>query len=97
MPSCSAAVFMSEFTKLITCLCIVWKEEGSAQRAVAAVHNTVIKQPIDTLKVCVPSLLYIVQNNLLYVSASHLDAATYQVFDLFIKMEHLFAILFHHQ
>lgn len=34
---------------------------------------------MDTIKVCVPSFVYIIQNNLLYVSASHLDAATYQV------------------
>ncbi|XP_034230841.1 UDP-galactose translocator [Thrips palmi] len=89
----SSAVLMSEFTKLITCLAIVWKEEGSIQRAVSAVHNTVIKQPIDTLKVCVPSLLYIVQNNLLYVSASHLDAATYQVtYQLKILTTAMFAV-----
>jgi UDP-sugar transporter A1/2/3 len=45
-----------------------------------AIHTQIIKQPLDTLKVCVPSMVYVVQNNLLYVAASHLDAATYQVF-----------------
>ena len=74
-----AAVVMSEVSKLITCLGIVYHEEGSLSRAINAVQNTVIRNPIDTLKVCVPSFVYIVQNNLLYVSASHLDAATYQV------------------
>ncbi|KAJ1520269.1 hypothetical protein ONE63_004473 [Megalurothrips usitatus] len=89
----SSAVLMSEFTKLITCLAIVWKEEGSFNRAVSAVHNTVIRQPVDTLKVCVPSLLYIIQNNLLYVSASHLDAATYQVtYQLKILTTAMFAV-----
>lgn len=44
-----------------------------------AINIQIIKQPLDTLKVCVPSMVYVVQNNLLYVAASHLDAATYQV------------------
>lgn len=71
---------MSEVVKLVTCLVLVFLEEGKdLRRWKNALHSTIVKQPVDTLKVCVPSLLYIIQNNLLYVSASHLDAATYQV------------------
>lgn len=76
----STAVLMSEFVKLISCLWLVFREEGSSMLKLKdALHNQIIKQPIDTLKVCVPSMIYVVQNNLLYVAASHLDAATYQV------------------
>lgn len=71
---------MAEVVKLGTCLVLVFLEEGkNVLRWKNALHSTIVKQPMDTLKVCVPSLVYIVQNNLLYVSASHLDAATYQV------------------
>lgn len=34
---------------------------------------------MDTLKVAVPSIVYYVQNNLIYLGATHLDAATTQV------------------
>lgn len=73
------AVFMAEVAKLVTCLVLVWIEEGSFSKLLYALDQTIVKQPKDTFKVCVPSLVYIIQNNLLYVSASNLDAATYQV------------------
>ncbi|XP_032680706.1 UDP-galactose translocator isoform X2 [Odontomachus brunneus] len=75
----STAVVMAEVVKLCTCLVLVLIEEGSVKKFYKSLHVTIVKQPMDTLKVCVPSLLYIIQNNLLYVSASNLDAATYQV------------------
>ncbi|XP_005191153.2 UDP-N-acetylglucosamine transporter [Musca domestica] len=91
----STAVLMSEFVKLITCLILVFNEEGKDfQKFVKTLHKTIIANPTDTLKVCVPSLVYIVQNNLLYVSASHLDAATYQVtYQLKILTTAMFAVV----
>lgn len=70
---------MSEVVKLFTCLAVVYVESGGIVQLVETLQNTIIRQPLDTLKVCVPSFVYVIQNNLLYVSASHLDAATYQV------------------
>jgi len=76
----STAVLMSELVKLFTCMWLVFKEEGSSLNGLTrSLHTNIIKQPLETLKVCVPSMVYVVQNNLLYVAASHLDAATYQV------------------
>lgn len=75
-----SAVFMAEIVKLVTCLVLVFLEEGkNAEKFVTALHRTIIKNPVDTIKICIPSLIYVIQNNLLYVSASHLDAATNQV------------------
>ena len=86
---------MSEVLKLVTCLFLVFNEEGKdVQKFLKSLHKTIIANPIDTLKVCVPSLVYIVQNNLLYVSASHLDAATYQVtYQLKILTTAMFAVV----
>ncbi|XP_063704537.1 UDP-N-acetylglucosamine transporter [Culicoides brevitarsis] len=91
----SSAVLMSELVKLLTCLIVVFWEEGrSFKRFKAAINNTIVRQPLDTLKICVPSFVYIVQNNLLYLSASHLDAATYQVtYQLKILTTAFFAVL----
>ena len=41
--------------------------------------DEVFSQPLEILKLSVPSFLYTVQNNLLYYALSHLDAATFQV------------------
>lgn len=71
---------MSEFVKLFICVGLVIWEAGNIQKGILTMYATVILNFKDTLRVCVPSFLYIVQNNLLYVSASNLDAATYQVF-----------------
>ncbi|XP_050088634.1 UDP-galactose translocator [Anopheles aquasalis] len=91
----STAVVMAELVKLITSLVLVYLEEGKRfHQFRAALHQTIVKQPLDTLKISVPSMLYIIQNNLLYVSASHLDAATYQVsYQLKILTTAVFAVL----
>ena len=36
-------------------------------------------KPTETLKMLLPSALYAMQNNLLHIALSHLDAATFQV------------------
>nr|XP_022904230.1 UDP-galactose translocator [Onthophagus taurus] len=90
----STAVLMSELVKLITCLCIVYIQSGGIVGLLTSLRDTIIHQPMDTFKICVPSLLYIIQNNLLYVSASHLDAATYQVtYQMKILTTAIFAVI----
>lgn len=51
----------------------------SNSRLPHALLSQVVRQPSDTLKVCIPAMIYIIQNNLFYVAASHLDAATFMV------------------
>lgn len=50
--------------------------------------------PDQMLKMSVPSFLYVVQNNLLYLALTNLDAATYQVcYQLKILTTALFSVL----
>ncbi|CAH0664211.1 unnamed protein product [Chilo suppressalis] len=79
MFSSAAAVLMAEVFKLVICIVLVMQESRSIRKGFQSMYATVILNVKDTLRVCVPSFLYIIQNNLLYVSASNLDAATYQV------------------
>ncbi|CAH0552009.1 unnamed protein product [Brassicogethes aeneus] len=89
----STAVLMSEVIKLVTCIAIVYVESGGVLGLFESLDRSIVRNKLDTLKVCVPSLVYVVQNNLLYVSASHLDAATYQVtYQLKILTTALFAV-----
>lgn len=70
---------MAEVLKLAICVVLVMNESGNIKKGARTMYNTVVLNIKDTLRVCVPSFLYVIQNNLLYVSASNLDAATYQV------------------
>ncbi|KAL3234186.1 hypothetical protein MRX96_022623 [Rhipicephalus microplus] len=63
----STAVVMAEVIKLATCLIMVRVDEGSFQKWHSSIHRIVVLQPWDTLKATVPSLVYNIQNNLLYV------------------------------
>lgn len=57
------------------------------------INKTVFQQPIDTLKVAVPAIVYYIQNNLIYLAATHLDAATSQVtYQLKILTTALFSV-----
>ncbi|KAJ8934267.1 hypothetical protein NQ318_020918 [Aromia moschata] len=87
------AVLMSEVVKFLTCIGIVYVQTGGVVSLFDTIDKQIIKQPMDTLKICVPSFVYVIQNNLLYVSASHLDAATYQVtYQLKILTTALFSV-----
>lgn len=78
---------MAEVLKLAICIVLVMQESKSIQKGAITMYSTVILNIKDTLHVCVPSFLYVIQNNLLYVSASNLDAATYQVFLFFVFLK----------
>lgn len=50
-------------------------------------HDEILNKPMETLKLAIPSGIYTLQNNLLYVALSNLDAATYQVLYIWIALQ----------
>lgn len=75
----STAVFVMEVMKLIICFMVIAYQAGNLSQFLSELRLHVLQSPIEILKLCVPSLLYTVQNNLLYLALTNLDAATYQV------------------
>ena len=75
----STAVFLSEFTKLLASLGIVMLQQGSVTTFAQFMDSEIIGKPLDSARLMVPSLLYMIQNNLLYVAMTHLEAVTFQV------------------
>ena len=75
----STAVVLAELMKLAACLLMVFFESGDFKVFYDVIQTQIFAKPIETLKVAVPAFLYTIQNNLLYVALTNLDAATYQV------------------
>ncbi|PHZ15721.1 nucleotide-sugar transporter [Rhizopus microsporus ATCC 52813] len=79
----STAVVMSEVLKSIVCLLVLYlnfdARKRSLPRLVSLLNRELILNWRETLKLAFPAGLYLIQNNLQYVAASNLDAATFQV------------------
>ncbi len=75
----STAVFNSEIQKTFFSILFLIYEEGNIITGFKLIYEKVIHQSKDTFKTGIPALLYTLQNNLLFVAISNLDAATFQV------------------
>jgi UDP-sugar transporter A1/2/3 len=90
----STAVTTMEVVKFICCLAVIGLEKGGIFGLINAFNEEVIRQPMEIVKLSVPSFLYMIQNNLLYFALSHLDAATFQVgYQVKIMTTALFSVL----
>ncbi|KAG0040541.1 hypothetical protein BGZ83_002501, partial [Gryganskiella cystojenkinii] len=94
----STAVFLAEIIKLCTCFGILTYRNGSVARAIYIVRTEIFGQPQEIVKMLVPSGLYALQNNLLYIALSNLEAATFQVtYQLKILSTAIFSVVMLHK
>ncbi|KAG0337107.1 hypothetical protein BG004_007771, partial [Podila humilis] len=90
----STAVFFAELIKFITCLGILTYKTQSVYRTVYILRKEIWAKPQEILKMLVPSGLYALQNNLLYLALSNLEASTFQVtYQLKILSTAMFSVL----
>ncbi|KAG0221705.1 hypothetical protein BGX31_009603 [Mortierella sp. GBA43] len=90
----STAVFFAEIIKLLACLLVLAHKSKSISRTIYIVRKDVLGQPKEILKMLVPSGLYALQNNLLFVALSNLEAATFQVtYQMKILSTAIFSVL----
>ena len=76
----TVTVFLNEAVKLLVCLLILaFFVEPSLASMLHSLKSAIVDNPGETLKVCVPSFIYMIQNNLYFVALSNLDATTYCV------------------
>ena len=76
----STAVVCMEVMKLLTCSGVMfWQSNCNIGEWMKLMKSETVEKPMEVVKIAVPSLLYTVQNNLLYYALSHLDTPTYMV------------------
>ncbi|GMH95924.1 hypothetical protein TrST_g3418 [Triparma strigata] len=95
----STAVFTMELLKFFICTLVLFHSTNySFPHLFQIFKNSLIDSPYEVLKLSVPSLLYALQNNLLYCALTNLDAASYQViYQLKILTTALFSVTMLHK
>mmetsp|Transcript_40884 Transcript_40884/g.94944 ORF Transcript_40884/g.94944 Transcript_40884/m.94944 type:complete len:396 (+) Transcript_40884:32-1219(+) len=75
----STVVFWTEVVKLVTSIILVVYDAGDSSKALYSIVEHFVKSPKELSKAAVPSLIYTVQNNLMFYSLTKLSAPVQQV------------------
>ncbi|KAK6753539.1 hypothetical protein RB195_012872 [Necator americanus] len=72
-------VFMMEVVKLFTCATIIIFSSKSFFKFIQEAKEAICDNFVETAKVCLPAVIYTLQNNLYYIALTHLEATTFCV------------------
>uniref|UniRef100_A0A3P9BBC6 Solute carrier family 35 member A3b n=1 Tax=Maylandia zebra TaxID=106582 RepID=A0A3P9BBC6_9CICH len=75
----SSAVVSAEVLKIFMCTLLIFSENSDLTAMYELLNKEILNKPVELVKLAVPAGIYTLQNNLLYVALSNLDAATYQL------------------
>lgn len=75
----STAVFLAEVVKLVVTLVVIFFQQRNLKEFALFLVDNLLLNPLDTLKLSLASVLYIIQNNLVYIAMTHLESTTFQV------------------
>lgn len=94
----STVVVLNEIAKLLACFAIIFYQKNGFAGLVDEINREIIQKPKETLLLIVPSGLYTLQTNLIYVSLSHVDATTFQItYQLKVLTTALFFVIILHK
>uniref|UniRef100_A0A914EJ78 Uncharacterized protein n=1 Tax=Acrobeloides nanus TaxID=290746 RepID=A0A914EJ78_9BILA len=72
-------VFIMEIIKLIVCSTILLANYKSLFKFLERCYEIIVLDYKETAKICIPSLIYTVQNNLYYIALTNLESTTFCV------------------
>lgn len=94
----STVVVLNEISKLLACFAIIWYQKNGYAGLMDELNREIVKKPRETLLLIIPSGLYTLQTNLIYVSLSHVDATTFQItYQLKVLTTALFFVIMLHK
>ena len=75
----TTVVFMTEMVKYFLCLLLLCFTRDKSQGSyIQSLKAEILQKPQETMMLAIPACLYTLQNNLLIIALTNLDAATYQ-------------------
>ena len=75
----TTAIVCQEIVKIIFSVLFLYFETFSLRDLCTQISTQILNNISDSIKTGVPALLYTIQNNLIYLAISNLDAGVYQV------------------
>ena len=75
----STAVFLAEVIKLLVTLVVIVFQHRNLKQLGSFLVDSFLLNPMVTLKLSLASVLYVIQNNLVYIAMTHLESTTFQV------------------